>query len=275
MIRCKKQAFEGEKGRIVIGSGRSSGGLEPGSGLWLYFDAGADCDRAIVARQLESAGLLAGHMSKIGGASSVGGHAVPDYELLLDGLTFDAFVYAPPVRGAPEYPAQSGQFSAGELDARCALLIIPGPHLDGAPRSLPVVRGQWRLAARVCEALPQVTIAGWPPSGTLLAANAFSACATGWTAGAPFPAWGLITLRPAMGSALQSMGLAYFIGQELRIEADLATDADHITRLGLRIAEMLAHRGPLEQVELFAGPDGGAVRLEPSANGRFVRVWPG
>ena len=78
-----------------------------------------------------------------------------------------------------------------------------------------------------------------------------------------------------MGSALQSMGLAYFTGQELRLEADLAMDADSSTRLGLRIAEMLAHRGPLEQVELFAGPDGGTVRLEPSGNGRFVRVWPG
>lgn len=214
-------------------------------------------------------------MPKIGTDAHAPGQGVPDFELLLDGLTFDAFVYSPPVRGGPVYPAQQDVISPGELASRCAMLVVPGPHLTGAPRALPVLRGQWRLGARLCEALPQIAIAGWPPSGTLLEADVFAASAGSWKAGTTLPAAGMITLRGAFGNALQSAGLAYFTGQELRVEAGLAADNHRASRLALRIAEMLVHRGPLLESEQFAGPDGGTLRLEPSANGRFVRVWEG
>lgn len=196
-------------------------------------------------------------------------------ELVLGGLTFEAFVLGlNGSAGGPIYRPLADLRFGTSVDARLALILRPGVHLAAVRSALPVVRGQWQLAARLCALLPHVRAVGWPASETLLPPDRFAAASAAWQAGGGLPCPGLLTLRPSLGGALQSAGLALFTGQELRLESDLAQDPAQGSRLGLRIAETLIHRGPLEQPEEFIAPSGASIRLEPSANGRFVRAWP-
>lgn len=190
----------------------------------------------------------------------------PCYGLVLDGLTFD-LIRVGNRQQTPDYATQQVDLAAGE-----ALLLLPGAHLASVARSLPVVRGQWRLAAQLCDLMPAITAVGWAPSRTLLGAKPFCQMTEAWSSQVAFPPQGLITFVWAFGNALQSRGLAYFTGQELHIEPELTGDRDHATRLGLRLAETLLHRGTLAETERFGDPAGGAIRLEPSANHKFVRV---
>lgn len=191
----------------------------------------------------------------------------PSHELVLDGLTFEAFPLASTQR-APDYTVRPFDLPVGE-----SLVLLPGPHLASVTRTLPVVRRQWSLAARLCDLMRGVAGIGWAPSRTLMPIDSFRQMVGAWRGQQVFPPLGVVTFGPALGNALQSRGLAYFTGQELRIEPELAGDRDHAVRLGLRLAETLVHRGPLTEPEQFGDPAGGAIRLEPSANHKYVRVW--
>lgn len=202
------------------------------------------------------------------------GSAGPAFELVQNGLTFDLYIVPQPVhRGGaasmplvPDLPPPERR--------RTVLALIAGPHLATERAVLPVVRGQWQLVERLCELLDRVDTVSWEPSEVELPAGVFRSLARAWRTGGVFPPQGLIAFARAMGGGLHSSGLAYFTGQELRIEPDACRDLDHATRLGLRLSETLMHRGPLTETEQLADPRGGAIRLEPSANGKFVRVWP-
>lgn len=225
----------------------------------------------ILHRVLESSHTGLGSHALVSGASGhpEAAHLRACFELVLDGLTFDV------VEIAAGQPAPDYMTRLVELAEADSLVLLPGPHLAPAAHSLPVVRGQWRVAARLCDMMAEVAAVGWAPSRTALPAGAFRQTADAWTSKGVFPPQGLVTFVPALGNACQSRGLAHFTGQELRIEPELAHDRDRAIRLGLRLAETLLHRGPLTEPEQFSDPAGGAVRLEPSPNRRFVRVWRG
>lgn len=200
----------------------------------------------------------------------------PAFELVLDGFTFDLF-FDPVTPGHmySRYGNAQDSAAAGFMSSGCALVLVPGPHLAGSEGMLLIVRTQWALAARLAAQLPQIAGAGWPPSANVLGAEPFIAAAEGWAQGGPMPLAGLITFHPVLGNALHSAGLAHFTSQEVRLEPELAALGDDATRLGQQIAQMLMHRGPLREAEQFTSPGGEIIRLEPSVNGRFVRVWAG
>lgn len=258
-----------KEGRGVIASGRTADALTGRTGLWLHFQPGMESAGAIARKVLNGPGkALVSHIMAAGGEKVVELSAQqPAYELVLDGLTFDLHIISKGM-GAPDYTTQQTDLSVAE-----ALVLVPGPHLASVRGSLPVVRGQWQLGDRLCALMPTVAAVGWAPSRTLLAVDAFRQMTEAWTSQIVFPPQGLITFGPALGNALQSMGLAHFTEQELRIEPELASDRDHAVRLGLRLAESLVHRGALTETEQFGDPAGGTIRLEPSANHKFVRVW--
>jgi hypothetical protein len=90
-----------------------------------------------------------------------------------------------------------------------------------------------------------------------------------------FPALGLTALAEVGDGGLHSEGLAFFTGQELRIEPELAGDKAAAARLAVRLINELVERGRIDQPERIAGPQGEPLKLAPSENGRFVRVWSG
>jgi hypothetical protein len=196
-------------------------------------------------------------------------------ELLANGLTFDLVGLAP---GQPaELPAADQMFGLPETfdPARMeAVTLRPGPHLAAGAGMLPVVRSLAWLAARLAD-LPGIRAVAWHPARCWSAPAHFRDLVLRWTEGGVFPGLGLASLSPMPDGGVQSHGLALFSGQELRLEPELARDRAAGAKIALRLMHWLVEHGRLDAQERLTGPDGQPLRLEPSPNGRFVRVWRG
>jgi hypothetical protein len=96
-----------------------------------------------------------------------------------------------------------------------------------------------------------------------------------WIEGGVFPGLGLTALAPNPDGGIHSEGLALFTGQELRIEPELMSDKAAGAKIAVRLIDYLVEVGQIGTSQRINGPDGRPLRLEPSANGRFVRVWRG
>src|SRR5690606_29544588 len=153
------------------------------------------------------------------GASSAG--ADNWLELLSNGLTFDLLGLA----GGPpaELPALRHIFGLDHAmpDAVEAVWFVAGPHLAGGESMMPVVRSQLALALRLA-ALPGLVAVAWTPAQSAMAVNYFTTVVSAWLEGGAFPALGLTAFALALDGGLQSEGLAFLTGQELRLEPELA-----------------------------------------------------
>ncbi|MCK0128512.1 DUF3383 domain-containing protein [Erythrobacter sp. F6033] len=112
----------------------------------------------------------------------------------------------------------------------------------------------------------------WKPASSLIGRRYFESVASAWLEGGPFPALGLTSFKVTNDGALQTVGLDYWTGQELRIEPSLSSDKIEATRLGARIVNQLVISGKLEKIERFVAPDRSRLILQPSSNGKLVRV---
>lgn len=193
-------------------------------------------------------------------------------ELLRDGLTFDCLGLAPgPGLEIPQPSQRLGLVSEGILDLE-AIGIFAGPHCAAAAASLPLVRAQMALACTLVENLADPVEAIWSPAALAVAPQMFASQVASWLAGGPFPALALVAYRHVPGSGLHSQGLAFFTGQELRIGPDVAADPIAATRLAARLVHELVAAAPVAVREAFTGPDGRALVLVPSDDGRLVTV---
>lgn len=194
-------------------------------------------------------------------------------ELLIDGLTFDIEGFAPglPVH-VPEIAFRFDCHNILEPSQLTALRLVPGPHLSGGERSMPVVRMMLRLACEISSGWPGLVAMGWTPARSMIGPEYFRSIIGAWLDGGPFPALGVTAFKAMTDGALQSEGLDFFTGQELRIEPELAQDKAEATRLAVRLVNQLVPLGRLDGPEIVTAPDGSILRLAPSANGRFVRV---
>lgn len=194
-------------------------------------------------------------------------------EALVWGLTFDLVGLAPG-EGAPlpicpylfDFP--NGFDTAGHEAVR----ILPGPHLRGGERLVPIVRALARLASALCG-LPHLKAVVWHPARSCLAPAYFSTIVSNWLEGGVFPARGLVGLALVADGAMQTEGVGFFTGQELRIEPELMDDAAAATKIAIRLIDHLVTNGPLDRAMDIGGPDGRLLRIEPSANAHLVRVW--
>ena len=196
-------------------------------------------------------------------------------ELLASGLTFDLTSLAP--GEAAEAPACRHLFGLPDEVRHQrfeAVTLSPGPHLAGGEALVPVIRCLAWLAARLA-ALPGAQAVAWHPARCWSAPQPFRAGVQRWIEGGAFPGLSLAPLMEGPDGALQSEGLALFVGQELRIEPELAEDPAEGAKLALRLLHWLVESGPLRAMERLVGPNGEPLKLQPSANGRFVRVWKG
>jgi len=195
------------------------------------------------------------------------------FELVIDGLSFDLCVRsAEPDRLRQEGEPRDTVEVLRPYAGRPVMCLVPGPHLAAAATTLPVVRALTSLGARIGLAVPGIEHIVWPPAGWSADPAEFARVIAPWGGGGAFPVPGLIQFRATIDGSVQSVGLAHFTGQELRIEGGMAADPSYAHRLAARLADMLVHRGRLDQAEQFAGPAGEQLRLEPSANGRYVRA---
>lgn len=196
-------------------------------------------------------------------------------ELLASGLTFDLSGLAP--ASSKRVARSDHRFGLpGELDetALDALLLMPGHHIAGAGAMLPVIRIMVGLAARLARSLPVKGVC-WHPAGSCMEPGYFARVVDAWLAGGAFPSLGLAAFVPRGDGGLRSVGLDFFIGQELDVAARAGESRVDTTRLAMRIADQLVASGRLERTETFTGPDGEVLRAEPDRDRRLVRVLRG
>ncbi|ABC63180.1 hypothetical protein ELI_05440 [Erythrobacter litoralis HTCC2594] len=254
----------------MISQVESSGdGAGSGSDLVLLFHAQ---ERPSIAEVVSVVASLNG-VSVVGEA--VGNEqASKRLELHIDGMTFDLVGLDPAPRIAvPEIR----DWRDIAVEVRGAPLVgvglAAGPHIEAGKASTPVVRGALRLARLLGDAFAGCAGVCWVPSGVAQSKPAFVDAVDRWLGGGPMPTTFVVTLAAAIDGAIESRGLAWFTGQEVRIEPIVADDREQAKLLAYRLVEQLIHRGTLEAPEQSTAPDGRVLRLEPSANRRYVRVW--
>ncbi|KPQ28658.1 MAG: hypothetical protein HLUCCX21_04560 [Porphyrobacter sp. HL-46] len=194
-------------------------------------------------------------------------------ELLRDGLTFDLLGLAPGAAcAAPDIAHRFDLASPAEGDIFESLVIAPGPHLAGGERSVPVLRAMLALARDLTLHFPDLAAAYWGPSHSTIGRRFFESIITAWLDGGAFPALGLTAFEESDDGALQSVGLAFWIGQELRIEPPISADKVAATRLGVRLINQLVIVGGIGESERIIAPDGTRLVMQASRNSQYVRV---
>ena len=194
-------------------------------------------------------------------------------ELLREGLTFDLLGFAPgPSSKIPQIIHKFDLEIVPDPQHFEALSLNVGGHLIGAHASLPVAKCMMALAREMIRHFKELQAVVWAPSRSAIGRRFFESSITAWLEGGPFPALGLTVFTEAPDGALQTEGLAFWIGQELRIEQSLATDKVYATRLGVRIINQLILVGGLDAAERMMAPDGTQLFMRPSPNRRFIRV---
>jgi hypothetical protein len=191
-------------------------------------------------------------------------------ELLANGLTFDLSGIA------PGKPMECGGFShffdlspGIEVRALEAIGLAAGPHLSGGEAMIPVVRSEMWLAMQLCE-LPGVAAVGWSPARALSSPAHFRKSVAAWLDGGVFPGLGLAALNPTALGGIESEGLAFFTGQELRLDPALVEDKAEGAKLALRLMHVLVEAGGIDRAEQVTGPNGEVLELEPVGDGSTV-----
>jgi hypothetical protein len=195
-------------------------------------------------------------------------------ELLQHGLTFDLSGLAP--GPASPSPALVHRFDLPALpspDVCEALVMRPGPHLAEGGGSLPVMRGMLGLGCDFVRQFPDLLALGWGPASTASGARFFESVVSAWIDGGPFPALGLTAFAETDDGALESFGLAFWIGQELRIEPPLSAERVAATRLGIRLVNHLVIAGVPSEDDRIVSPDGTRLVLRPSRSRALISVW--
>lgn len=197
-------------------------------------------------------------------------------ELLANGLAFELFGLRPGEATAPascefliDLEGDAAEWNARGLEA---ITLVPGAHLRGGQAILPVVRTMCWLAAQLSE-FPGVQALAWHGAGSWISPSYFRSCTMHWREGGPFPALGLTAIKPTPDGGIQTVGMAFFTGQEIRLEPELAEQPKSATRLAVRLVNRLVEEDPLGsdvQIELAGGD---RYLLRPARHGNLIRVW--
>ena len=194
-------------------------------------------------------------------------------ELLASGLTFDLAGLAP--AKPADLPPASHVYG---LDAAVvgtpleAIVLHPGEHVSAGGALVPVVRIMAGLAVRLAQ-LPGVAAVAWQPAQTWIEPGFFTRVVAAWLAGGAFPALGLTALERTADGGVETSGLAWFIGQELRLEPLAGEDGAATVKVAMRLVDALVVHGRVADRQTFAGADGSLLVAEPEAAGKLVRVW--
>jgi hypothetical protein len=250
-----------------------------GSAVSLLFAAGCRVDAGSIRQLAEKQAGFS--ISLDPGAESTRDDAAPGepgqrwLELLANGLTFDLVGLAPGAPAEPPPRAHTYALAANvEPVGMEALTLRPGPHLSGGQAMIPVVRSLARLAATLAQ-IEGVRAVAWHPARSWCGPEHFRQGVLRWVEGGVFPGLGLTALAVNADGGMHSEGLALFTGQELRVEPELMRDKAAGAKMALRLIDYLVDLGRIDAPRRIDGPDGEPLRLEPSANGRFVRAWRG
>lgn len=190
-------------------------------------------------------------------------------ELFAAGLTYDLHGLAQGP-GMPQ-PGSGALLGLAEPPEGEAVALLPAPHLADGPGVLPVVRALAGIGMQLAG-LPGVLAAHWAPANCWMTVKYFRGVVAEWLDGGAFPALGMTSLQREADGAMISVGLAFFIGQELRFEPDRRLPPAALARAAVRLVHRLVETGPLHQRAEFSGPDETVLVVEPDRQGRLLKV---
>jgi hypothetical protein len=193
-------------------------------------------------------------------------------ELLANGLTFD-LTGLTPAKGT-DLPPMEHQFGISLNPAQFgfeAATIAPGQHIAGGGAMVPVVRTMIGLAAAMALPLSAKAVC-WHPARSWMEPGYFTRTVANWLAGGGFPALGLTAVVPREEGGVQSVGLAFFTGQEVCVEPLAGEPRPETVKLAVRVIDHLIRHGPLTSPRSLDSPSGEMLRVEPSPDGQQVRV---
>jgi hypothetical protein len=128
------------------------------------------------------------------------------------------------------------------------------------------------IAADVLAQLPDSVAVAWPPAQTRIGPAFFTSSVAAWLDGGVFPALGLTAFNDDPSGGMRTEGLSWFTGQELLIGPDIAKDRASAARLAIRLVNQLVSQGRVVGSEVIVAPDGGRLALDPTRDGKAVRV---
>lgn len=195
-------------------------------------------------------------------------------ELVVSGITFK-------LNGLGD--GQSCQSSAADtlidiastylLDRSETLCLSLGDHVRSGGKSTAIIRVMIECARIIVSAFPNCIGVSWESARIVASPKFFLAQAQEWDNKGQFPIRFFVIIRPSIDEGIESRGLELFTGQELRIEPEIVHAMPDVNLLSERLAVTLALHGGLDAIQTYTAPDGTTLKLEPSVNGRYVRVW--
>ena len=246
--------------------------------LSLLFAKGARPLPARVAALGGSAGFaMADHSARDAGRA----------ELLASGLNFDLAGLAPAAAAAVPAHRHAFGLDGPELPQDIeAVRLASSSHRDQKARGgaqgaaqgdqddgvLTVVRAMTGIAAALAE-LGGVRAVCWHPAGTCIETALFIRMIRAWLAGRAFPSLGLTAVTRGDDGSVHSDGLAFFIGQELWLEAGADETPAEAAGLAARLIHNLVEEGPVHSATVLIGSDGEQFDADPSFDGRTLRIW--
>lgn len=193
-------------------------------------------------------------------------------ELLSLGLSFDCLGLSPAKPHPLPLRTQLFGLEPSDVDRKLeAIELVPGPHLAGGERLMPLVRGMVGLGAQLAT-LEGVVGVCWRPAGSWMEPEYFRRIADEWLRGGAFPALGLTSLQRSEDGVMTSRGLAYLTGQELRLRPKAGASAAETARLAVRLIDELVYSGPLRERAQYSGPQGEDLVAVPDEEGEVVVV---
>lgn len=240
------------------------------AGFSLLFAPGARPDAAAVERLLQTLPPADLPAARISHRPTEGEGWL---ELLSSGLTFDLAGLAP-APAAPR-PRTLHRFGVSDdLMARPleAVSLLPGEHIVGGSAQATVVRVMAGLAARLAG-LKGLCAVAWHPVASWMEGGYFVRIVSAWIGGGVFPALGLTAFEPTADGGIESVGLDFFTGQELRVEGLAGEGRADTVKLAVRAVDMLVRHGPLAGRATLVGPAGEPLTVEPDADGKVLRLW--
>lgn len=138
---------------------------------------------------------------------------------------------------------------------------------------MPLMRSLLALGCDMIRQFGDLAAVVWSPASSAIGRRFFESATSAWLDGGPFPALGLTAFTETPDAALESVGLEFWIGQELRIEPPLSADRVAATRLGIRLVNHLVIIGGLSGDDRIVAPDGTRLLLRPSRTRALISVW--
>jgi hypothetical protein len=203
-------------------------------------------------------------------------HRPPDeegwIELLASGLTFDLHGLAPsasaPVPAIGHLYGLPADIAKFEFEA---IALEPGAHIAAAGAMIPVVRVLVGLAAQLALRLPLTGVC-WQPAQSWMEPKYFCRIVANWLSGGAFPALGLTGVVWRREGLLETAGLAFFVGQEVRLRQRPGETGSETIKLAGRIIDHLVRHGPVAGAQELVGLGPERLLAKPAPDGKVIEV---